>query len=706
MLVQPGTYYENINFHGHNIVLGSLFLTTGDTSYIPQTVIYGSGMYSSVVSIRSGEDSTTAIVGFKITNGTGSGINIHNSSINIKNNFITMNQQANFGGISCNTSDYCKILDNIISYNYASDPDGARGGGIGCLNSNVEISGNIIYDNSTYGGFGFYDMGGGIFINNSIATLSRNIIFKNKSSRGGGIFIFGSVINLENNIICFNSKNGIGFYNSSATVNNCVFWQNSESEFALDSLSTINVSYSDIEGGWEGIGNLDVDPLIIDPLTGNFNVCGSSPLIDAGDPAIYDPDGSRSDIGIYFENHPACFVGDVKYISIYGSDTTGNGTPTNPYRTIQYGINSAVHGDTVIAGRGLYRENVNLFYKQVMVSSNYIHTGDTLDIRNTIVDGDSIGSAVTIEECLLSTSLYGLTIRRGFNEYGAGIIIHNSNPLISNNIIRNNYASQYGGGIFCEFYSSPVITGNLIINNNSHYRGGGIGCYYFSSPIISGNKILENSTGTDGGGIYSDYDSSPIISNNLIYSNIAEFYGSGYGGGIYVEFNNNPIINNNVIYGNTAGNHGGGIFTWESNTIISNNIIWSNESSTLRYDQIRIHYGLQPEITYCDIQDSVFQGIGNIDVDPLFRDTANGDFHLMSTFCGDSADSPCIDAGDPNILDSLLDCSWGLGGARSDMGAYGGGDSVSVGIFGDLPSLPERFILLQNYPNPFNSETK
>ena len=32
VLVQPGTYVENINFNGHNVVLGSLFLTTGDTS--------------------------------------------------------------------------------------------------------------------------------------------------------------------------------------------------------------------------------------------------------------------------------------------------------------------------------------------------------------------------------------------------------------------------------------------------------------------------------------------------------------------------------------------------------------------------------------------------------------------------------------------------------------------------------------------------
>ena len=31
VLVQPGTYVENINFNGKNIVVGSLTLLTGDT---------------------------------------------------------------------------------------------------------------------------------------------------------------------------------------------------------------------------------------------------------------------------------------------------------------------------------------------------------------------------------------------------------------------------------------------------------------------------------------------------------------------------------------------------------------------------------------------------------------------------------------------------------------------------------------------------
>jgi len=67
-LVQPGTYLENINFNGENIVLGSLFLTTSDTTYISNTIIDGT-QSGAVVTFKSGEDSTTQLIGFLITNG-------------------------------------------------------------------------------------------------------------------------------------------------------------------------------------------------------------------------------------------------------------------------------------------------------------------------------------------------------------------------------------------------------------------------------------------------------------------------------------------------------------------------------------------------------------------------------------------------------------------------------------------------------------
>ena len=68
VLVQPGTYVENINFNGHSIVLGSLFLTTGSSSYISSTIIDGDSS-GTVVTVENGEDSTTVITGFTIKNG-------------------------------------------------------------------------------------------------------------------------------------------------------------------------------------------------------------------------------------------------------------------------------------------------------------------------------------------------------------------------------------------------------------------------------------------------------------------------------------------------------------------------------------------------------------------------------------------------------------------------------------------------------------
>jgi len=77
----------------------------------------------------------------------------------------------------------------------------------------------------------------------------------------------------------------------------------------------------------------------------------------------------------------------------------------------------------------------------------------------------------------------------------------------------------------------------------------------------------------------------------------------------------------------------------------------------------------------------------NIQLDPLFLDPENGDFHLTEN-------SPCIDAGDPN---SPLDPD----GTIADMGAFYFDQNSSID-----EELSSAELVLQNYPNPFNSSTK
>ncbi|MCF7913395.1 MAG: hypothetical protein K9M99_12785 [Candidatus Cloacimonetes bacterium] len=88
VLVQPGTYLENINFSGKNIRLTSLYSTMQDTSYISDTVIDGN-QNGTVVLINSGENSDAVISGLTITNGNsptgGAGMYIENSAPTLEN---------------------------------------------------------------------------------------------------------------------------------------------------------------------------------------------------------------------------------------------------------------------------------------------------------------------------------------------------------------------------------------------------------------------------------------------------------------------------------------------------------------------------------------------------------------------------------------------------------------------------------------------
>ena len=75
VLVAPGEYFENINFHGKNIVVCSNFAITNDPNDINFTIINGSlplhADTGSCVLIVSGEDSTAVLQGFTLTGGTG-----------------------------------------------------------------------------------------------------------------------------------------------------------------------------------------------------------------------------------------------------------------------------------------------------------------------------------------------------------------------------------------------------------------------------------------------------------------------------------------------------------------------------------------------------------------------------------------------------------------------------------------------------------
>ena len=69
---------------------------------------------------------------------------------------------------------------------------------------------------------------------------------------------------------------------------------------ALDGILCINVGVNANGDSCDFFGNISTDPFFVDEMHDNFSLRSNSPLIDAGDPSIRDPDGTPSDIGAYF----------------------------------------------------------------------------------------------------------------------------------------------------------------------------------------------------------------------------------------------------------------------------------------------------------------------------------------------------------------------------------------------------------------------
>ncbi len=273
------------------------------------------------------------------------------------------------------------------------------------------------------------------------------------------------------------------------------------------------------------------------------------------------------------------------------------------FPTIQMAIDISINGDTVLVQPDTYYENVIYGGHNIVLGSLFLTTSDTSYISSTIIDGGHSGAVVSIYHGEDSTAmLVGFTIQNGYVSDGAGVYCHSSAPKILNNIIRDNSAPYYAGGILC-FLGDVIIRGNIIDNNSGGTRGGGISIYS-CSPEITNNLIINNNAGQCGGGIYGYGSSSDII--------------------------------NNTIVGNSSG-IGGGLATSYSAFNVVNSIFWDNVNS-----QIGIFDGGPVAVSYSDVQDSLWPGTGNISCDPMFCDTASGNYYLADTSC-------CVGAGQAGV---------------------------------------------------------
>jgi len=313
------------------------------------------------------------------------------------------------------------------------------------------------------------------------------------------------------------------------------------------------------------------------------------------------------------------------HVALTGTNSPGCGSEVSPCRTLQYAINLAQSGDTILVAEGTYtysNENPSstclqysinpsvacIVTKHLSIFGGYSQTNwsaDNPQAHLTIIDGQNqyrgisvIGGDLTNTKA--SLVLEGFTIRNGLAQgkttgqegqisgYGGGLYTNNAAFTLRNVIFQSNRAlggnttTAHGGaaaGAGLAVVSIPsasqgtleniTFDGNQAIGGNGPIRGGcsvGGGFYIWQGAVNGTNLTLTNNLAQGGNSTGNGWDQSLTA--------------DGLGGGGAVHFNTTVTLQHLIATGNRAvggnagdqsGNaHGGGLFVegaWTMNLI-------------------------------------------------------------------------------------------------------------------------------------------
>ena len=596
IVVSEGTYQENINFFGKNIVVTSNYFINQDSLIIENTIIDGNND-GSVVTFAGGEPNSTVLQGFTLRNGNG--------------NYADPDENGSFytygGGVYCKSSS--PTLKDLIISNNSGNAGG--GGGVFCYDANPTIEGCIIFNNSTD------DVGGGLYARNGSDVIIRNSQFNgNEADLGGGCYFrdqsepFISNTDFVSNISS-NSGGAIIFKdNADAILENVNFIDN-ETEGPGGALyindASPNLDFVLMSGNVSSAGSgayirNDANP-VFNHVTIGYNSSGF------GGGAIYLRDGSdlivknsiiwgNSEAQIYFRDSGSDVSLDISYSLLEGGqssvDINNNGSldwgsgmlQSDPYfcngpggvyslRENSPCVSSAEDGGIIGCfdvgcgpintgpvwyvgelGDDLSDGSIQTPYLTIQRAVDACANGDTIRLMPGVyieqVDFNS--KFIVLESRAYELSDYSITKETVITgpEIGGScmeLIGQDASNIEIRDITFSGGQSQIGGGLYIE-NSSPILSG-VIVENNTAEVGGGV--YLNDSDVQFNNVIIKNNGANFGGGLYSTGSNSNLISSS-IDSNIAY-----WGAGVYLENSFANIEKSNIRF-NQAYIEGGGIY--------------------------------------------------------------------------------------------------------------------------------------------------
>lgn len=677
VLVAPGTYHERIDFLGKEIIVkASSFsdptLTVIDADLLGEAVIIGGGV-----------GPNAKLVGFTIREGsatTGGGLDILGDPT-IKQCIVTLCDATNGGGAIVNgnaTFTDCQFIDNS-----------ATSGGALALHGNATLDGCLFQLNHATSG-GALEVDGNCtfadcdFLTNDATGASSAIISAGAAIFDRCFFNDGDTVTIESmdvlglsNCLFVNSSTAIrtnsvarpvlltmanctlhnggtkaidvvdGGHASVVAIANSIIGSSTTSigvTGAGASPEIITVTRTDIQGGWAGTGNLDVDPQFVNAGAGDFRLKRTSPCIDAGGnglvPAFVtaDLDGNArfvNDVGVLDTGAGAGAIVDmgafespcaVRYVNLLATGANDGSTWTDAYVDLQDALADAavMPIDYVLVAQGTYqpdRGTNNRAMSFQMTSGTSIvggFAGGEGDIseRDPLVHqtvlGGAIGGPTTLDNSLHvvratnvapTGKLIGFIVQKGnangipafFDDRGAGILVMNGAPTISECWIRQNEAVAWGAGLDAEL--SAVSLDRCRFNLN----------------VSAGN-----------GSAMAFFGGAPTVTNGLVHGNDATLDGAiVFGGG------SNGLIVNATIADNASLTSGcGGVYVGPGSMLtLRNAILWKNAATvgTMEQRQIRVLGALDVGATSLQGWSGVLGGLGNDGNDPVFANPLGPD---------------------------------------------------------------------------------
>lgn len=336
IVVHAGTYPEAIVFKGDAIVVRSL---AGPKS----TTIDASGTSKRGVSFTELESPSTILDGFTIRGGNG-GILCHTAHPTIRNCIVLENASTGRGGGVFVTGGSVTVGPIVEDCVFENNSSAQGGGGIATQNKGITLRRCVVRGNvnqGSGGGGGVFLQGSGIATvedvliednectttaggglniapsSNARVTVRRTSVLHNRAAAVGGIYVVSiglvgvnCAVDLDSTLVADNEGDGMahaivdgeakkylrivnttiyrnegrGFFagssnfGSAASLRNCIVRDNGD----VNVLGFPATTFSNVGGGFLGEGNLDVDPLFVDTVFGDFHLRFDSPCKNVG----------------------------------------------------------------------------------------------------------------------------------------------------------------------------------------------------------------------------------------------------------------------------------------------------------------------------------------------------------------------------------------------------------------------------------------